>query len=222
VRIATIALVSLFLACAGNGSGISLTTPPDAAWGEEVAAPAPDVQASVDTLVIPGPEAQPDTRPAPDVGVAMGPEVSLDTLPPVQADVQISVDALPAQPDTMRALGPEAGREAGPEVAQLSSFTSCTYRAVRVEVAKQGVYCGQYPQIGPQGGIVCYTGCTVESTMTDLGTLTNVSGTPPIDVPPTVDCMSVIDDFATSGSTNSRAGLCFQTTATCATVCPSQ
>ena len=55
--------------------------------------------------------------------------------------------------------------------------------------------------------------------MTDLGTLTNVVGTPSIDVLPTVDCLSVIDDFATSGSTNSRAGLCFETAATCATVC---
>jgi hypothetical protein len=179
-----------------------------------------DVQPVADTVATSGPEAQPDTRATPDVGtVDTAPAQTPDTLAPVQTDVQIVVDALPAQPDTMRVPGAEAGREAGPEVAQFASFASCTYRAVRVEVAKQGVYCGQYPQLGPQGGIMCYTGCTVESTMTDLGTLTKVAGTPPIDIPPTVDCLSVIDDFATSGSTNSRAGLCFETAATCATVC---
>jgi hypothetical protein len=217
MRIATIALASLFLACAGNGSGIALTTTPDAAWGEEVAAVSPpDTRPAVDTLVVTGPEAQTDTRPATDVGVATGSEVSLDTLPPVQPDVQIAVDVLSAQPDTMRVPGPEAGREAGPEVANMASFPRCTYGAQPVLIAKAGVYCGRYPELGPNGTIACYTGCKMEKVDGVLTAATNLDSTS------AGYCTTSIDDFATSGSANTRNGLCFDAAATCATVCPSQ
>jgi hypothetical protein len=106
MRIVTIVLVSLFLACAGT-RGVPLTTAPDAAWGAEVAAALElDVQPVADTVATSGPEAQPDTRATPDVGVVTGPEAG-SLVPDASSDMA---------PDVGGSVGPEVGREAGVEV----------------------------------------------------------------------------------------------------------
>ena len=143
---------------------------------------------------------EPDTRPA--------------TPPPLPDSGQTS--SREAGPESGPEAQPEVGSEAGPVVPPLS-FPNCFYRLQMVEVMKAGTYCGRYPQLGPQGTISCYTGCTVEST---VGNVLTPYPDSPFDANAAGYCMCNVDNYATSGSTLNRDGLCFANATTCVDLCP--
>ncbi len=145
----------------------------------------------------------------------------------------------PPLPDSGQTSSREAGAESGPEaqpevggeadvvsplpIVVLSSFSSCFYRSQMVEVMKAGTYCGRYPQLGPQGTISCYTGCTVESALAMVsGKETIITAYPDsaFDANAEGYCLSNVDDYAASGSTLNRDGLCFANATTCVDLCP--
>lgn len=146
----------------------------------------------------------PDTRPADSSTVRpeTGPEAILvDTRPPVEAAAEVP-----------------AGRDViAPAEGSGLSFPSCTYQTQAVAIMKAGAMCGRYPKLGPNGTILCFSGCTVEL----LWSGTKPAGGARADATAAGYCAANVDDYALSGSTNPRLGLCFADAGACATVCPS-
>jgi len=172
---------------------------------DDAVPPMPDV---VDYISEAGPELVQGTDADPDVDLTAILDAQAPDLAP---DASQAVDLLP---EVSPAARTEVSLEATPPDVAVS-FSACLYLGTRVGVMKAGTYCGRYPQLGPSGTILCYVGCTVESIS---------GGTPPANAKAdaTTDgyCSSNVDDYASSGSTLTRLGLCFETAATCATTCP--
>lgn len=211
-------LVSLWVLACSSGSG--RTIHPDAgspgvpaadATGLEDpdTATAPDLAMAADQVIAPDSTIAPDTMPV--VPDALVPPHDAQQAPDLLPDSLAIVDSSPAR---------EAGRETTPDTVKLS-FPSCTFGGQTVEVAKYGTNCGRYPQLGPNGTISCYVGCTVETTWTcapDCKTMTAPVGAKP-DTTTQGYCSANIDDFAISGSKTTRLGLCFADDAACSSVC---